>query len=112
MNIMLIVLFIVRWFITGMSAEKINYIEVNNLPPLVTPEKSEEVLSSGRVDINVLLDRARKTQAKENSPFSPSSWCFGQILPIHRPKLAPFCCSARPQPSKEPKKPTFAALRL
>ena len=66
MNIMLIVLFIVRWFITGMSAEKINSIEVNNLPPLVTPEKSEEVLSSGRVDINVLLDRARKTQEKEN----------------------------------------------
>ena len=66
MNIMLIVLFIVRWFITGMSAEKISSTEVNNLHPLTTPEKSEEVLSSGRVDINVLLDRARKTQAKEN----------------------------------------------
>ena len=65
MNIMLIVLFIVRWFITGMSAEKINSIEVNNLPPLVTPEKSEEVLSSGRVDINTLLNRARKVKEKE-----------------------------------------------
>tara|TARA_B100000767_G_C19396328_1_gene381977 strand:+ start:193 stop:453 length:261 start_codon:yes stop_codon:yes gene_type:complete len=63
---MLIVLFIVRWFITGMSAEKISSTEVNNLHPLTTPEKSEEVLSSGRVDINVLLDRARKTQEKEN----------------------------------------------
>jgi hypothetical protein len=31
---------------------------------LVTPKKSEEVIS-GRVDINVLLDRARKIKEKE-----------------------------------------------
>ena len=59
-------LFIIRWFITGMSAEKINSTEVNDLPPLTTPEKSEEVSSSGRVDINILLNRARKVKEKEN----------------------------------------------
>ena len=47
-----------------MSAEKIISPEVNDLPPL-TPEKSEEVSSSGRVDINILLNRARKVKEKE-----------------------------------------------
>ena len=47
-----------------MSAEKIISQEVNDLPPL-TPEKSEEVSSSGRVDINILLNRARKVKEKE-----------------------------------------------
>ena len=59
-------LFIIRWFITGMSAEKIISQEVNDLPPLATPDKSEEVSSSGRVDINILLNRARKEKEKEN----------------------------------------------
>jgi hypothetical protein len=49
-----------------MSAEKISSIEVNDLPPLATPDKSEEVSSSGRVDINILLNRARKEKEKEN----------------------------------------------
>jgi hypothetical protein len=48
-----------------MSAEKIINTQVNNLPNLETSQKSEEVIS-GRVDINVLLDRARKVQEKEN----------------------------------------------
>ena len=48
-----------------MSAEKISSTEVNDLPPLATPEKSEEVSSSGRVDINVILKRARKVKEKE-----------------------------------------------
>ena len=48
-----------------MSGEKINSTKVNELPPLGTPEKSEEVLSSGRVDINILLNRARKIKEKE-----------------------------------------------
>ena len=65
MNIGWIVLFIIWWFIIGMSAEKINSQEVNGLPPLETPEKSEEVSSSGRVDINILLNRARKEKEKE-----------------------------------------------
>ena len=43
-----------------MSTEKIIKREINDLPPLETPEKSEEVSSSGRVDINVLLNRARR----------------------------------------------------
>ena len=66
MNILWIVLFIIRWFITGMRVEKIISQEVNDLPPLATPEKSEEVSSSGRVDINILLNRARKEKEKEN----------------------------------------------
>ena len=49
-----------------MSAEKIISPEVNDLPPLATPEKSGEVSSVGRVDINILLNRARKVREKEN----------------------------------------------
>ena len=49
-----------------MSTEKIIKREINDLPPLETPEKSEEVSLSGRVDINVLLNRARKEKEKEN----------------------------------------------
>ena len=48
-----------------MSAEKIINTQVDNLPSLTTPEKSEEVSSSGRVDINILLNRARKVKEKE-----------------------------------------------
>ena len=66
MNILLIALLLINWFIDAMSAEKIISPEVNDLPPLATPEKSEEVSSSGRVDINILLNRARKVQKKEN----------------------------------------------
>ena len=49
-----------------MSTEKIIKREINDFPPLETPEKSEEVSSSGRVDINILLNRARKEKEKEN----------------------------------------------
>ena len=48
-----------------MSAEKIISRDANDLPSLATPQKSEEVSSSGRVDINILLNRARKLQEKE-----------------------------------------------
>ena len=48
-----------------MSAEKIINTQVNNLPSSATPEKNEEVSSSGRVDINILLNRARKIEEKE-----------------------------------------------
>ena len=48
-----------------MSAEKIINTQVDNLPSLATPEKSEEVSSSCRVDINILLNRARKVKKKE-----------------------------------------------
>ena len=48
-----------------MSAEKKFSSGISDLPPLITPEKSEEVSSSGRVDINILLNRARKVKEKE-----------------------------------------------
>ena len=48
-----------------MSSEKVISTEVNDLPPLETPNNREEVSSSGRVDINVLLNRARKQREKE-----------------------------------------------
>ena len=48
-----------------MSAEKISSTKYNDLPPLQTPASSEEVSSSGRVDINILLNRARKVKEKE-----------------------------------------------
>ena len=48
-----------------MSAEKIINTRVDKLSSLATPEKSEEVSSSGRVDINILLNRARKVKEKE-----------------------------------------------
>ena len=48
-----------------MSAEKIINQEVNDLPPLKTPNDREEVSLSGRVDINILLNRARKEKDKE-----------------------------------------------
>ena len=49
-----------------MSAEKKNFTEINDLPLSATPEKNEEVSSSGRVDINILLNRARKVKEREN----------------------------------------------
>ena len=48
-----------------MSAEKIISSDVNDLPTLATPKNSEEVSLSGRVDINILLNRARKAKEKE-----------------------------------------------
>ena len=48
-----------------MSAEKKFSSGISDLPPLITPEKSKEVSSSGRVDINILLHRARKVKEKE-----------------------------------------------
>ena len=48
-----------------MSAEKNLNIAIDKLPPLETSQKSERVIS-GRVDINVLLDRARKVKDKES----------------------------------------------
>ena len=47
-----------------MSLEKLISTEINDLPPLQTLNNSEEVSSSGRVDINILLTRARKEEEK------------------------------------------------
>ena len=48
-----------------MSAEKKFNSVISNLPPFETPKKSEIISSSGRVDINILLNRARKEKEKE-----------------------------------------------
>ena len=48
-----------------MSAEKKFSSRISHLPPLITSKESKEVSSSGRVDINILLNRARKVKDKE-----------------------------------------------
>ena len=48
-----------------MSSEKVISTEINNLPSLKTPNNSEEVSLSGRVDINILINRARKEKERE-----------------------------------------------
>ena len=48
-----------------MSAEKKFNSEISDLPLFVTPKKIEKVSFSGRVDINILLNRERKVQEKE-----------------------------------------------
>tara|TARA_B100000787_G_scaffold145282_1_gene115384 strand:+ start:500 stop:715 length:216 start_codon:yes stop_codon:yes gene_type:complete len=47
-----------------MSAEKNLNLDINSIPLMDTPNKSEQVFS-GRVDINILLDRVRKEKEKE-----------------------------------------------
>ena len=59
-----------------MSSEKVISTEVNDLPPLETPNNSEEVSSSGRVDINILLNRARKEKEKETK----TNLVFGGLI--------------------------------
>ncbi len=59
-----------------MSSEKVISTEVNDLPPLETPNNSEEVSSSGRVDINILLNRARKEKEKETK----TNLVFGVLI--------------------------------
>ena len=49
-----------------MSAEKKFSSKISDLTPLMTPEKNEKVSSSRRVDINILLNRARKVKEKES----------------------------------------------
>ena len=48
-----------------MSVEKKIISEISGLPSFMTPEKNEEVSSSVRVNINTLLNRARKAKEKE-----------------------------------------------
>ena len=59
-----------------MSAEKKFNSEISDLPPFVTPKKIEEVSSSGRVDINILLNRARKEKEKETK----TNLVFGALI--------------------------------
>ena len=48
-----------------MSAEKNLDTVIKNIPHLETSQKGKEVISSGRVDINILLKRTRKEKEKE-----------------------------------------------
>ena len=48
-----------------MSVEKNLDTGIKNLLHLETPQKSEEVISSGRVDINILLKRANREKKKD-----------------------------------------------
>ena len=48
-----------------MNAEKNLDTGIKNLLHLETPQKSEEVISSGRVDINILLKRANREKKKD-----------------------------------------------
>ncbi|MDA7453018.1 hypothetical protein N8825_00530 [Candidatus Pelagibacter ubique] len=48
-----------------MSEEKNLDTGIKNLPHLETSQKSKEVISSGRVDINILLKRTRKEKEKK-----------------------------------------------
>tara|TARA_B110000971_G_scaffold80634_1_gene82773 strand:+ start:334 stop:567 length:234 start_codon:yes stop_codon:yes gene_type:complete len=47
-----------------MSTEKITNTKIDDLSSLITPQKNDEPSSSGRVDINILLNRARKEREK------------------------------------------------
>ena len=49
-----------------MSTEEIISTEVKDFSPLEIPKKSEKVSSSGRVDINILMSRARKVKEADN----------------------------------------------
>ncbi len=48
-----------------MSEEKNLDTGIKNLPHLEASQKGKEVISSGRVDINILLKRTRKEKEKE-----------------------------------------------
>ena len=65
MGYCLIVHFTFQWLVACMSAEKKFSSGISGLPHYIKSERSEEVSSSGRVDINILLNRARKVKEKE-----------------------------------------------
>ena len=48
-----------------MSVEKNLDTGIKNLPHLETSQKGKEVISSGRVDINILLKRANREKKKD-----------------------------------------------
>tara|TARA_B100000780_G_scaffold240978_1_gene183311 strand:+ start:208 stop:426 length:219 start_codon:yes stop_codon:yes gene_type:complete len=48
------------------SKEKIINSDIKGLLPLVAPQTNSDASSSRRVDINILLNRARKVKEKEN----------------------------------------------
>ena len=60
-----------------MNAEKNLDTGIKNLLHLETSQKSEEVISSGRVDINILLKRTRKEkETRTNLVFAGLIVCL------------------------------------
>ena len=62
-----------------MSVEKNLDTGIKNLPHLETSQKGKEVISSGRVDINILLKRAnreKKKDTRENLVFAGLIVCL------------------------------------
>ena len=62
-----------------MSEEKNLDTGIKNLPHLETSQKGKEVISSGRVDINILLKRAnreKKKDTRENLVFAGLIVCL------------------------------------
>jgi hypothetical protein len=62
-----------------MSEEKNLDTGIKNLPHLETSQKGKEVISSGRVDINILLKRAnreKKKDTRENLVFAGLLVCL------------------------------------
>ena len=65
MGYTLIVTYSQIWSIYIMSEEKKLDTGIKNLPHLETSQKGKEVISSGRVDINILLKRANREKKKD-----------------------------------------------
>ena len=65
MGYTLIVTYSQTWSMYIMSAEKNLDTGIKNLPHLETSQKGKEVISSGRVDINILLKRANREKKKD-----------------------------------------------
>ena len=60
-----------------MSEEKNLDTGIKNLPHLETSQKGKEVISSGRVDINILLKRTRKEkETRANLVFAGLIVCL------------------------------------
>ena len=60
-----------------MSEEKNLDTWIKNLPHLETSQKGKEVISSGRVDINILLKRTRKEkETRANLVFAGLLVCL------------------------------------
>jgi len=65
MGYTLIVTYSQTWSMYIMSVEKNLDTGIKNLPHLETSQKGKEVISSGRVDINILLKRANREKKKD-----------------------------------------------
>jgi len=65
MNISSIVFIFQQWLIINMSGEKIINSEINAASSLLISQKSVKT-SSRPVNINILLDRVREVEKKEN----------------------------------------------